>query len=55
MDIVTDHKTGMIGYNMYGIMSNELNLTTDPGQPMVYQVRSQGYLDRQQQVEIGGQ
>ena len=28
-------------------MSNELNPKTDPGQPMVYQIRIKGHLDRQ--------
>jgi hypothetical protein len=28
-------------------MSNELNPKTDPGQPMVYQIRLQGHLGRQ--------
>jgi hypothetical protein len=28
-------------------MSNELNPKTAPGQPMVYQIRLQGHLDRQ--------
>ena len=28
-------------------MSNKLNLKTDPGQPMVYQIRIKGHLDSQ--------
>jgi hypothetical protein len=28
-------------------MSNEINLTTDPGQPLVYQIKIKGHLGRQ--------
>jgi hypothetical protein len=28
-------------------MSNEINSASDPGQPMVYQIRIKGHLDRQ--------
>jgi len=34
----------MIGHNRYKVMSNELDPKTDPGQPMVYQIRIKGHL-----------
>jgi hypothetical protein len=36
-------------------MSNELNPTTDPSQPMVYQIRIKGHLGRQWTDWFGGQ
>ena len=35
-------------------MSNELNPTTDPSQPMVYQIRIKGHLGRQWTDWFGG-
>jgi hypothetical protein len=35
-------------------MSNKLNPKTDPGQPMVYQIRIEGHLDRQWTDWFGG-
>ena len=35
-------------------MSNELNSTTDPSQPMIYQIRIKGHLGRQWTDWFGG-
>ena len=35
-------------------MSNEINPTTDPGQPMVYQIKIKGHLGRQWTDWFGG-
>ncbi len=35
-------------------MSNELNLKTDPGEPMVYQIRIEGHLGAQWKDWFGG-
>jgi hypothetical protein len=35
-------------------MSNEINLESDPGQPMVYQIRIEGYLGREWADWFGG-
>jgi hypothetical protein len=35
-------------------MSNELNSKTDPGQPMVYQIKVEGHLGRQWTDWFGG-
>jgi hypothetical protein len=37
----------MTGHNRYKVMSNELEPKTDPGQPMVYQIRIKGHLEGQ--------
>ena len=37
----------MTGHNRYKVMPNELNPKTDPGQPMVYQIRIKGHLGSQ--------
>jgi len=34
-------------WHRYRVMSNKLNQITDPGQPMVYQIRIKGHLGRQ--------
>jgi hypothetical protein len=34
----------MIGHKRYSVMSNKLHPTTDPGQPVVYQIRLKGHL-----------
>ena len=37
----------MTGHNRYKVMSNKLNPTTNPSQPVVYQIRLKGHLGRQ--------
>jgi hypothetical protein len=44
----------MTGHNRYKVMSNELNSKTDPGQPMVYQIRIKGHLGPQWTDWFGG-
>jgi hypothetical protein len=42
------------GHNRYKIMSNELDPKTDPGQPVVYQIRIKGHLGAQWADWFGG-
>ena len=44
----------MTGHNRYRVMSNKLDPKTDPGQPMVYQIRLKGHLGRQWTDWFGG-
>jgi len=44
----------MTGHNRYKVMPNKLNSKTDPGQPMVYQIRLKGHLDSQWTEWFGG-
>jgi ERCC4-type nuclease len=37
----------LAGHNWYKVMLNILNPQTDPGEPMVYQIRIKGHLGRQ--------
>ena len=37
----------MASHNRYEVMSNKLEPKTDPGQPMVYQIRIKGHLGSQ--------
>ncbi len=37
----------MSGHNRDGVMTKKVNPVTDPGQPMVYQIRIRGHLGRQ--------
>ena len=46
--------TGRISHTRYGAMANQRNPTTDPSQPMVYQIRIQGHLGRQWTDWFGG-
>ena len=41
------HKIVMAGHKRYKVMSNKLNPKTDPGQPMIYQIRIKGHLGHQ--------
>lgn len=43
-----------IRHNRYTIMSNNPDPTTDPGQPMVYQIRLKGHLGRAWTDWFGG-
>jgi hypothetical protein len=44
----------MNGRNRYGVMINELNSKTDPGEPMVYQIRIKGQLSSDWTDWFGG-
>jgi hypothetical protein len=44
----------MTGRNRYKAMPNKLNPKTDPGQPMVYQIRLKGHLGSQWTDWFGG-
>ena len=44
----------MTGHNRYTIMSNQRDPKTDPGQPMVYQIRIKGHLGHQWTDWFGG-
>jgi hypothetical protein len=44
----------MAGHDRHRVMSNNLNLETDPGQPIVYQIRVQGHLGYQWTDWFGG-
>jgi hypothetical protein len=44
----------MTGHNRYKGMPNKLNPKTDPGQPMVYQIRLKGHLGPQWTDWFGG-
>jgi hypothetical protein len=44
----------MTGYKRYKVMSNELELKSTPGQPVVYQIRLKGHLDSQWTDWFGG-
>jgi hypothetical protein len=47
-------QTVLTGYKRDKVMSNEINSESDPGQPMVYQIRIKGYLGRQWTDWFGG-
>ena len=40
-------ETVLTNQNRDRVMSNEINLEIDPGQPMIYQIRIKGHLGRQ--------
>ena len=40
-------RTVMTGHKRYKVMSNNSDPTTDPGQPVVYQIRLKGHLGRE--------
>jgi hypothetical protein len=40
-------QTVLIDHTRERVMANELNSKSDPGQPMVYQIRIQGHLGRE--------
>ncbi len=40
-------RTVMTGHKRYKVMSNNSDLTTNPGQPVVYQIRIKGHLGHQ--------
>ena len=44
----------MTGPNRYKVMPNKLDSKTDPGQPMVYQIRIKGHLGPQWTDWFGG-
>jgi len=44
----------MTDHNRYKVMSNKLDPKTDPGQPVVYQIRLTGHLDSQWTGWFGG-
>jgi hypothetical protein len=44
----------MAGHNRYKDMSGKLNPKTDPGEPMIYQIRLQGHLGSQWTDWFGG-
>ena len=47
-------KAEMSGHNRNGVMSNEINLESDAGQPMVYQIRIKGHLGPEWTDWFGG-
>ena len=47
-------QTEMIGHNRDRVMSNEINSESDPGQPLVYQIRIKGHLGREWTDWFGG-
>jgi hypothetical protein len=47
-------QAAMTGHNRYKVMSNKLKPKTDPGQPMVYQIRIKGHLGSQWTDWFGG-
>src|SRR5438093_5774384 len=44
----------MPGHKRERVMSNEINSGSDPGQPLVYQIRIKGHLGRQWTDWFGG-
>jgi hypothetical protein len=47
-------RTALTGPNRYKVMPNKLDSKTDPGQPMVYQIRIKGHLGPQWTDWFGG-
>ena len=47
-------RTEVTGHNKDRVMSNEINSESDPGQPLVYQIRIKGHLGRQWTDWFGG-
>src|SRR5258707_5534851 len=47
-------QTEMTGHKRERVMSNEINSESDPGQPMVYQIRIKGHLGREWTDWFGG-
>src|SRR5713226_1213470 len=47
-------QTVLTGHNRDRVMSNEINSGSDPGQPLVYQIRIKGHLGRQWTNWFGG-
>jgi len=47
-------QTVLTGHNRERVMSNEFNSESDPGQPMIYQIRIKGHLGRQWTDWFGG-
>ena len=47
-------QTVLTGHNRDRVMSNEINSESDPGQPLVYQIRIKGHLGREWTDWFGG-
>src|SRR3989442_1162537 len=47
-------QTVLTGHKRDRVMSNEINSESDPGQPLVYQIRIKGHLGRQWTGWFGG-
>ena len=47
-------QTEMTGHTRDRVMSNEINSESDPGQPLVYQIRIKGHLGREWADWFGG-
>src|SRR5947207_254655 len=47
-------QTEMTGHKRERVMSNEINSGSDPGQPLVYQIRIKGHLGRDWTDWFGG-
>jgi hypothetical protein len=47
-------ETVLTNQNRDRVMSNEINLEIDPGQPLVYQIRIKGHLGREWTNWFGG-
>jgi hypothetical protein len=47
LDVKLLAQTVLTGHNADRVMANELNPTTDPGEPTAYQIRIAGHLGRQ--------
>lgn len=53
-DIERVPQTVMTGHNRYGVMSNNRNPKMDPDEPVLYQIRIVGHLDRRWTDWLGG-
>ncbi len=53
-DIEQEGRTVMTSHNRYGVMSNNRNPKTVPGETVVYQIRIEGHLDRRWTDWLGG-
>ena len=47
-------QAALTGYTRDRVMSNELNPESDPGQPMIYQIRIKGHVGREWADWFGG-
>src|SRR5437868_7916012 len=47
-------QTVLTGHNRERVMSNDINSESDPGQPLVYQIRIKGHLGREWTDWFGG-
>src|SRR5438067_13695894 len=47
-------QTVLTGHNKDRVMSNDINSESDPGQPLVYQIRIKGHLGREWTDWFGG-